>query len=172
MTALDEALDGARRHARSAALRNLGLTSCPYPAAGTPVQSAARRTWVRSYLHVRPPAPGTVGYDSDIDYLADHPDGDVVDQGDDAGELLEEADGAPQVPNVLYDLRTLEAEGSHTGAELKNYWVHGKGAAKVRWGEAGDFLRCVRHLGKYVTDPKGLCNTYHVAALGVAPGKE
>lgn len=56
-------------------------------------------------------------------------------------------------------------------AKLREYWVHGPGAAKIRWGSAGDFDRCVMHLGKYVTDPKGLCNTYHQEALGAPPGK-
>lgn len=72
------------------------------------------------------------------------------------------------VPNVLADVR--EAMGSDAG-ELKTYWVAGAGSRKVRWGSSGDFKRCVRHLGKYVTDPKGLCNTYHQAALGAPPGK-
>lgn len=62
-----------------------------------------------------------------------------------------------------------DVEAAH---RLKEYWVHGEGAAKIRWGEPGDFNRCVSHLGKYVVDPKGLCNTYHEAALGVAPGQE
>lgn len=56
-------------------------------------------------------------------------------------------------------------------AKLRNYWVHGEGALKIRWGTDGDFDRCVKHLGKYVADPKGLCNTYHQAALGAPPGK-
>lgn len=71
-------------------------------------------------------------------------------------------------PDAMIDLR--EA-GPGTGVDLKAYWAHGKGAAKIRWGEDGDFDRCVRHLSKYVEDPKGLCNTYHVAALGAPPGK-
>lgn len=71
-------------------------------------------------------------------------------------------------PDDMVDLR--EA-GPGTGVELKAYWTHGKGAAKIRWGTDGDFNRCVRHLGKYVDDPKGLCNTYHVAALGAPPGE-
>ncbi|MGH3099308.1 MAG: hypothetical protein ACRDMV_25285 [Streptosporangiales bacterium] len=61
---------------------------------------------------------------------------------------------------------------SRSARRLKNYWVHGKGAAKIRWGEPNDFYRCVAHLRKYVSDPQGLCNTYHEAALGVAPGQE
>ena len=50
--------------------------------------------------------------------------------------------------------------GSHEGntERLHQYWVHGEGAAKIRWGlpgEPGDFDRCVLHLGKYIADPKG-----------------
>lgn len=72
----------------------------------------------------------------------------------------------------LYDpVETLVAAGDH-GEKLREYWVHGDGAAKIRWGQPGDFNRCVTHLGKYVRNPQGLCNTYHQEALGVPPGKE
>jgi len=62
-----------------------------------------------------------------------------------------------------------EAYGSDRG--LREYWTHGEGAAKIRWGTDGDFNRCVRHLGKYVRDPQGLCNEYHTEAVGAPPGK-
>src|SRR5499427_5268043 len=52
---------------------------------------------------------------------------------------------------------------------LHAYWVHGEGALKIRWGEPGDFDRCVHHLGKYIADPKGYCNLAHHAALGIYP---
>ena len=52
---------------------------------------------------------------------------------------------------------------------LHQYWVHGEGAAKIRWGEPGDFDRCVEHLGKFIKDPKGYCNLAHHAALGFYP---
>jgi phage head maturation protease len=52
---------------------------------------------------------------------------------------------------------------------LHEYWVHGEGAAKIRWGEPGDFDRCVMHLGKFIKDPKGYCNLAHHAALGIYP---
>ena len=52
---------------------------------------------------------------------------------------------------------------------LHEYWVHGEGAAKIRWGEGGDFDRCVMHLSKYVKDPKGYCAEAHHAALGIWP---
>jgi hypothetical protein len=61
--------------------------------------------------------------------------------------------------------------GIQGAQKLKEYWVHGPGALKIRWGTPGDFDRCVRQLEKYVRDPEGLCNTYHVAALGNPPGK-
>jgi hypothetical protein len=62
-----------------------------------------------------------------------------------------------------------EAYGSDRG--LREYWTHGEGAAKIRWGTPGDFKRCVRHLRKYVTRPEGLCNEYHTEAVGAPPGK-
>jgi len=52
---------------------------------------------------------------------------------------------------------------------LHQYWVHGEGAAKIRWGDPGDFDRCVRHLGKFISDPQGYCNLAHHAALGIYP---
>ena len=55
--------------------------------------------------------------------------------------------------------------------KLRRYWTKGAGAAKIKWGVPGDFNRCVKHLAKYVTDPKGLCNVYHRVALGAPPGK-
>lgn len=160
MTTTDQAIAAATRLAKSAALRDLGTESCPYPADGTNNEKAARRAFYTEYLRLRP-VTGT-NLSDDLDYFA-YGDGDQ-------DAALTEAD-FPAVPNVLYDLRALEAEGSHTGAKLKAYWVSGKGAAKIRWREDGDFERCVHHLGKYVDDPKGLCNTYHVAAVGAPPGK-
>ena len=52
---------------------------------------------------------------------------------------------------------------------LHEYWVHGEGAAKIRWGQPGDFSRCVLHLGKFIKDPQGYCNLAHHAALGIYP---
>ncbi len=54
-------------------------------------------------------------------------------------------------------------------ARLRRYWTKGAGAAKIQWGTGGDFDRCVTELGKYVSDPKGLCANYHHAALGIWP---
>ena len=55
---------------------------------------------------------------------------------------------------------------------LRRYWTRGKGALKIKWGVDGDFKRCVRHLRKYVgPGAEGLCNVYHVSAVGAPPGK-
>lgn len=55
---------------------------------------------------------------------------------------------------------------------LMRYWAEGAGAAKVRWGEPGDFDRCVTELGKYVGPGivKGLCSNLHQRATGARPG--
>ncbi|MEV5819288.1 phage protease [Micromonospora haikouensis] len=54
--------------------------------------------------------------------------------------------------------------------KLRDYWLRGEGAAKIRWRTDGDFTRCVRHLSKYVSDPQGLCAEYHHEATGMWPG--
>lgn len=78
-------------------------------------------------------------------------------------ELLAETKGLPD---------TDPDPSPNPGArKLRRYWTRGAGAAKIRWGTSGDFMRCVRHLGKYVEDPKGLCNVYHRSAVGAPPGK-
>lgn len=52
--------------------------------------------------------------------------------------------------------------------KLRRYWVHGKGAAKIRWGAPGDWKRCVRHLSKYMGPrAKGYCQLRHKEALGI-----
>jgi len=63
------------------------------------------------------------------------------------------------------------AAGSHEGdtERLHQYWVHGEGAAKIRWGEGGDFDRCVMHLGKFLADAHGYCAKAHHEALGIWP---
>jgi hypothetical protein len=61
------------------------------------------------------------------------------------------------------------ARGHGNAERLHEYWVHGEGAAKIKWGEPGDFDRCVMHLGKYVEDPKGYCAQAHHDALGIWP---
>jgi hypothetical protein len=56
---------------------------------------------------------------------------------------------------------------------LRRWYVRGGGAAKIRWGQDGDFMRCVRIAAKHM-DPvraKGYCNLRHQDALGAPPGK-
>ena len=51
---------------------------------------------------------------------------------------------------------------------LRRYWVHGKGALKIRWGTPGDWKRCVRHLMKYLGPrAKGYCQLRHHEATGM-----
>lgn len=56
---------------------------------------------------------------------------------------------------------------------LKSYWTHGEGAAKIRWGEGGDWERCVREVTKAVKgkmspeDIKGFCENRHKEATGM-----
>lgn len=66
--------------------------------------------------------------------------------------------------------RDVNAPGG--GHDLRNYWVRGEGAAKIRWGTDGSFARCVANLGKHVKDPQGLCAEYHKAATGEWPAEK
>ena len=66
----------------------------------------------------------------------------------------------------------MAAAGDAAGTErLHEYWVHGEGAAKIRWGEPDDFRRCVDELGKYIDDAAGYCNLAHHAATGMWPAQ-
>jgi HK97 family phage prohead protease len=64
---------------------------------------------------------------------------------------------------------------AHPGsaAQLKEYWAHGKGALKIRWGTAGDHTRCVHFLSKYVGPEvvHGLCTNIQQLAIGHAGNK-
>lgn len=57
---------------------------------------------------------------------------------------------------------------------LKGYWTSGEGGAKIRWGEGGDFDRCVRLVTKAVKgkmspeDVKGFCQNRHQEATGMS----
>ena len=55
---------------------------------------------------------------------------------------------------------------------LRDYWTHGKGAAKIGWGAPGDFHRCEVNLAKYVKPQylQGYCANRHFDALGFWPG--
>ena len=71
--------------------------------------------------------------------------------------------GAWGVPTFAIDL------SKESTRRLTESWVHGKGAAKIRWGTDGSMKRCIRHLRKYVREPGGLCAEYHKLATGQWP---
>lgn len=51
--------------------------------------------------------------------------------------------------------------------KLRRYWVRGEGAAKIRWGQPGDWKRCVKYLSKHLGPrAKGYCQLRHKEALG------
>ena len=57
-------------------------------------------------------------------------------------------------------------------SRIRRYWTKGRGAAKIRWGQPGDFNRCRRQLAKYVKNPEwlaGTCANMHKEALGFWP---
>lgn len=62
-------------------------------------------------------------------------------------------------------------------ADIETYWKTGKGAAKIRWGTAGDWTRCYRHLSK-PDKPLGperakrICAQWHKDMTGVWPGSK
>ena len=57
--------------------------------------------------------------------------------------------------------------------KLRRWYVNGGGAAKIRWGTEGDFMRCVRIAGKHmlVERAKGYCNLRHQDAVGAPRGR-
>lgn len=60
-------------------------------------------------------------------------------------------------------------------ARIRQYWVSGAGAAKIKWGVPGDFNRCRAQLAKYVPNPNwlaGLCANMHFERLKAWPGRE
>ena len=65
------------------------------------------------------------------------------------------------------------AVGEQGAGKLMDYWAHGKGAAKIRWGTDGSFARCVRKLRKYFPqNTKGLCANLHHKATGEWPAEK
>jgi hypothetical protein len=60
-------------------------------------------------------------------------------------------------------------KGGGNAQTLRNYWTHGAGAAKIRWGTPGDWSRCNRQLSKYMgARAKGYCALRHIAATGMS----
>jgi hypothetical protein len=61
--------------------------------------------------------------------------------------------------------------GQQSAEQLRQYWVHGAGAVKIRWGTPGDWRRCTRQLKKYLGErAKGYCQLRHREATGVYTG--
>lgn len=69
---------------------------------------------------------------------------------------------------------TNPGDQSQGARELIRWYERGEGAAKIRWGTKGDFMRCVRIAEKHMTpeQAKGFCSNRHQGALGVRPGQE
>ena len=89
-----------------------------------------------------------------------------------AAEAGRRVAGAGQCPARRTEGASVMADTDPKATErLHEYWVHGEGAAKIRWGEPDDFRRCVDHLGKYIKDPQGYCNLAHKAATGMYPAQ-
>jgi hypothetical protein len=83
-------------------------------------------------------------------------------------------DFATRLALVAASKAAASAKGHAVGAEkLRQYWLHGKGALKIRWGTPGDWKRCFRHLAKYM-GPRaaGYCQNMHKKATGVYTGSK
>lgn len=53
--------------------------------------------------------------------------------------------------------------------QLRRWYVHGGGAAEIRWGEGGDWQRCVDIAAKHMTpeNARGYCELRHQEATGM-----
>lgn len=69
-----------------------------------------------------------------------------------------------------------EGQSGFSSVNLKQYWLTGKGAVKIRWGTDGDWTRCVRLVQKAAgadmthEQVKGYCSKLHFMANGFYPG--
>lgn len=71
-----------------------------------------------------------------------------------------------------------QARHPNATEHLMEYWSHGAGAAKIRWGTPGDHTRCVHEIQKAITDDgraplpdneiHGLCANLQKRATGSA----
>lgn len=62
--------------------------------------------------------------------------------------------------------------GDGNAERLRRYWLHGAGAAKIRWGTPGDWTRCVAHLTPYLgAGARGYCTLAHKRATGKYPNE-
>lgn len=73
------------------------------------------------------------------------------------------------------DVRESPAPHPGSAERLHQYWVHGEGAARIRWGAPGDFDRCTRALIEEAHftpgQAKGYCNLAHHVATGIWPAQ-
>ena len=77
---------------------------------------------------------------------------------DDFGSIT--AAGVPGVADTPGDWKAVQ--------RLRNYWMFGKGALKIRWGTPGDLTRCHRHLSKYMPGRAwGYCQERHRDIFGI-----
>ena len=124
--------------------------------------------------------------------------GEVLDERERAAELAARRDAAltaahaavgdpppPPTPSErveeLLAINALTAGVSTMPAQFKKYWLAGAGAASIRWGQPGDFDRCVRSINAKIVENgraplpdreiKGLCSNLHREALGTNPGE-
>lgn len=64
------------------------------------------------------------------------------------------------------------APGVGNAERLRQYWAHGEGAAKIRWGTEGDLSRCNRQLSKYMPGRAwGYCQNLHQRIFGMSNAK-
>lgn len=62
--------------------------------------------------------------------------------------------------------------GDGQAEKLRQYWLHGPGAAKIMWGTPGDWTRCVTNLTPHMgAGARGYCNLLHKRATGTYPGE-
>lgn len=56
---------------------------------------------------------------------------------------------------------------------LKRYWTTGEGGAAIRWGQPGDYDRCIVLTSKAGVPPDqvhGYCQNLHIRATGAPAG--
>lgn len=73
----------------------------------------------------------------------------------------------------IVDERGIQTLHEAATERLHQYWVHGKGAAEIGWGSAGDFDRCTHllelHAHMSPEQAHGYCNLAHKSATGMYP---
>ncbi|MEU5181140.1 HK97 family phage prohead protease [Streptomyces longwoodensis] len=62
-------------------------------------------------------------------------------------------------------------QNSGNADNLRSWYTHGEGAARIGWGSDGDFDRCVAIASEHMSPElaKGYCNLRHHDALGIYP---